>query len=157
MTNSKKLTRETSFGCSSPRSGKWLDPTVRRSNNRHSVLLVINDDTLRCLYGFSLAAAGFRVSAVRNGLEALVTLQEHRPDVIITELDMPVVNGITLIRIIESRAEFVDIPVIAMTALGHLYQWLAKAARADLAAGKPAEPYSIRDLVIKALPQYQVC
>ena len=120
---------------------------------RYSVLLVEDDDDLRTLYGFILANAGFQVKAVRNGLDALAELQSHCPDVIITDLAMSVVDGITLIEIIKSRAELANIPVIAMTAYGQTLQRLAKSAGADLAVAKPAESRSICDLVTSVLPQ----
>jgi DNA-binding NtrC family response regulator len=50
---------------------------------RSHVLLVEDDDDMRTLYGFTLANAGFKVRAVKNGLEALVELQVRLPDVIV--------------------------------------------------------------------------
>ena len=120
---------------------------------RYRVLLVEDDDDIRTLYGFSLANAGFQVKAVRNGFDALTELQVHCPDVIITDLAMPVLDGITLIKIIKSRTELADIPVIAMTAYGRTLQRLAKSAGADLAVEKPAAFRSICDLVTSVLPQ----
>ena len=123
---------------------------------RYRVLLVENDDDMRTLYGFSLANAGFQVKAVSNGFDALTELQWHCPDVILTDLAMPVLDGITLIEIIKSRAELADIPVIAMTAYGQTLQRLAKAAGADLFVEKPSELRSVRDLVTSVLPQPQL-
>src|SRR5215475_6260370 len=108
---------------------------------------------MRTLYGFTLANAGFQVKAVKNGFDALTELQWHCPDVILTDLIMPVLDGITLIEIIKSRAELADIPVIAMTAYGHTLQRLAKSAGADLAIAKPAELRSIRELITNVLSQ----
>src|SRR5262245_12687025 len=108
---------------------------------------------MRTLYGFTLANAGFQVKAVRNGFDALTELQWHCPDVIVTDLIMPVLDGITLIEIIKSRAEFADIPVIAMTAYGHTLQRLAKNAGADLTISKPAKLESIREVVTSILSQ----
>ena len=120
---------------------------------RYSVLLVEDDDEMRTLYGFILANAGFQVRAVRNGFDALTELQWSRPDVIVTDLSMPVVDGITLIEIIKSRAEFAGIPVIAITSYGRTLQRLATSAGADLAVSKPSEFRSICDLVTSVLPQ----
>jgi len=120
---------------------------------RHSVLLVQDDDDLRTLYGFSLANSGLRVKAVRNGLEALTELQEQSPDVIVTDLAMPVIDGKSLIGIIKKKAELAAIPIIAMTAYGQNLQNFAKSAGADLAVEKPAEINSLCDLVNSVLPQ----
>jgi CheY-like chemotaxis protein len=122
---------------------------------RYSVLLVEDNDEMRTLYGFILANAGFQVKAVRNGFDALTELQWRRPDVIVTDLSMPVVDGITLIEIIKSKAELDGIPVIAMTSYGRTLQRLATAAGADLAVAKPSESKTICDLVTSVLPQRQ--
>jgi len=122
---------------------------------RYSVLLVEDNDEMRTLYGFILANAGFQVRAVRNGFDALTELQWRRPDVILTDLSMPVVDGITLIEIIKSKAEFAGIPVIAVTSYGRTLQRLATSAGADLAVAKPSESRSICDLVTRVLRQRQ--
>jgi len=120
---------------------------------RYNILLVEDDDDMRTLYGFILANAGFQVRAVRDGFDALAELQSHFPDVILTDLAMPTVDGITLIEIIKSRSELADIPVIAMTAYGQTLQRLAKSAGAEVAVAKPAESKSICDLVTSVLPE----
>jgi CheY-like chemotaxis protein len=48
------------------------------------ILLAEDDADERELYGYMLAAAGYKVKAVSNGLEALVEVQVNRPDVIVT-------------------------------------------------------------------------
>ncbi len=118
---------------------------------RHSVLLVEDDDDLRALYAFILANAGFRVKAVRSGFDALTELQAYCPDVILTDLAIPAIDGVTLIGIIKSKAELAGIPIIAMTAYGQNLQDLAKSAGADLAVEKPVEVKSICDLVNSVL------
>jgi len=120
---------------------------------RYSILLVEDDEALRTLYGFSLANAGYQVKAVSNGLDALTELQWHSPAVIVTDIIMPVLDGITFIEIIKSRAELANIPVIAMTAYGRTLLRLATSAGADLSVEKPIQVRSICDLVTSVLPQ----
>src|SRR5262245_56005860 len=108
---------------------------------------------MRTLYAFTLANAGFQVRAVSNGFDALTELQWHCPDVIVTDLFMPVLDGKTFIEIIKNRAELANIPIIAITAYGQTLQRLAKAAGADLSVEKPANIRSICDLVTSVLPQ----
>jgi DNA-binding response OmpR family regulator len=52
---------------------------------RLKILLAEDDDDLRALYGYMLAAAGYKVNAVRNGLQAFAEIQLNRPDVVVTE------------------------------------------------------------------------
>lgn len=119
---------------------------------RYNVLLVEDDDDLRTLYGFVLANAGFQVKAVSNGFDALTELQWNSPAIIVTDLILPVLDGITFIEIIKSRSELANIPIIAMTAYGQTLQRLARSAGADLCVEKPAEISSLRDLVNSILP-----
>src|SRR5262245_25884421 len=53
------------------------------SMRRLKVLLVEDDDGARLLYSYMLGAAGYKVQAVRNGLEAFAEIQVNRPDVIV--------------------------------------------------------------------------
>jgi len=73
---------------------------------------------------------GFRVKAVKNGFEAIAELQEHRPDLIVADLVMPVADGLNFIKIVKSTSEFADIPVLAVTAYGGELEDLAMSAGA---------------------------
>jgi len=59
---------------------------------RLNVLLVEDDDGARLLYSYMLAA-GYKVNAVRNGLEAFAEIQVNRPDLIVTDIAMPVLQS----------------------------------------------------------------
>src|SRR5215471_9969625 len=88
------------------------------SMRRLNVLLVEDDDGARLLYCYMLMAAGYKVNTVRNGLEALAEIQVNRPDVIVTDITMPVLNGLDLIVAIRSNDELADLPIVAMTSFG---------------------------------------
>jgi PleD family two-component response regulator len=85
---------------------------------RLEVLLVDDDDGARLLYCYMLAAAGYKVNAVRNVLEAFAEIQVNRPDVIVTDIAMPVLSGLDLIVGVRSNDEFADLPVVAITSFG---------------------------------------
>ncbi len=78
------------------------------SMRRLKILLVEDDDDARALYGYMLASAGYKVKAVRNGLEALAEIQVNRPDVVVTDIAMPVLSGLDLIvavKVVEDLKE----------------------------------------------------
>ena len=83
-----------------------------------NVLLVEDDDGARALYGYMLAVAGYKVKAVRNGLEAMAEIQVDRPDIVVTDILMPVLNGLDLIVAVRSNDELADLPVVAITSFG---------------------------------------
>jgi CheY-like chemotaxis protein len=63
-----------------------------------------------------LESAGYRVATVRNGVEALSAIRHHVPAAVLTDLDMPEMNGLDLVVAI--RREYPKVPVVLMTAFG---------------------------------------
>ncbi len=120
---------------------------------RLKILLVEDDDDARALYGYMLASAGYKVKAVRNGLEALAEIQVNRPDVIVTDIAMPVFSGLDLIVAVRSNDELADLPVVAITSFGEKLQEQARAAGATDAIDKPTEPARMREVIDAAVPR----
>ncbi len=80
-------------------------------------VLVVDDSPVdRRLAGAHVENLGGRVSYAADGQEALALLQRTRPDVVLTDLQMPGIDGLELVR--EIRDEDGDLPVILMTAFG---------------------------------------
>jgi len=59
-----------------------------------------------------LEARGYTVESATNGEEALPIVERSRPDIIITDMQMPKMSGSELIAILKSRPEMASIPVI---------------------------------------------
>jgi two-component system, cell cycle response regulator DivK len=83
-------------------------------------LVLLADDSPEILdsHGELLRQAGFRVCTAANGEEAIETAIRLRPDVIIMDLDMPVVDGWEATRRIRADLRTHRIPVIAFTSYG---------------------------------------
>jgi chemosensory pili system protein ChpA (sensor histidine kinase/response regulator) len=77
------------------------------------ILLVDDDDFVRNISARILTEAGYRVSAARNGLEALEQLYQSCPDLLITDSTMPELDGTALIR--EARSRFPDLPIVRVS------------------------------------------
>jgi two-component system cell cycle response regulator DivK len=114
---------------------------------RLKVLLVEDDDDARALYVYMLASAGYRVNAVSNGLEALAEIQVNCPDVIVTDIQMPVLSGLDLIVAVRSDNELADLPVVAITSFGENFREQARAAGAADAIDKPTEIERMREVI----------
>src|SRR5262245_63945372 len=82
-----------------------------------------------------------------NGFEDIAQLQEHRPDLIVTDLVLPVVDGLNLISIVKGKSEFADIPVIAVTAYGGELEELAMSAGANQVIKKSVGCDPVCDLI----------
>jgi len=118
---------------------------------RLKILLAEDDDDLRALYGYMLLTAGYKVNAVRNGLEAFAEIQVNLPDVVVTDIAMPVLNGLDLIVAIRSNDELADLPVVAVTSFGEDICELAYAAGATSAINKPTELETMREVIEAAV------
>jgi len=118
---------------------------------RLNVLLAEDDDDIRALYGYMLASAGYRMKAVRNGLEAFAEIQVNRPDVVVTDILMPVLSGLDLIVAIRSNDEFADLPVVVITSFGEDIREQAWAAGATDVIAKPTDITRMREVIEAAV------
>jgi CheY-like chemotaxis protein len=121
------------------------------SMRRLKILLVEDDEGARLLYCYMLAVAGYKVNAVRNGLEAFAEIQVNRPDVIVTDIAMPVLSGLDLIVAVRSNEEFTDLPVVAITSFGEKLREQARAAGATEAIDKPTDLSRMREVIEAAV------
>ncbi len=80
--------------------------------NRH-ILIVDDQEDIRLFLSDRLANLGFLTSAAPNGREGLALLQQHSYCGILLDLEMPVMNGLGMLR--ELRQESNTIPVIVMS------------------------------------------
>lgn len=103
------------------------------------VLIVEDDGDMRGLYSFLLTHEGYQVKAVRNGLEAITEMQANRPDVVVTDIAMPVLSGLELIKAIRAHDELADLPVLAITAFSESFYERALEVGADEVIGKPTD------------------
>ena len=116
------------------------------------VLLVEDDRAGRILYADWLADAGFRVEQAHNGLQALERAFDLLPDAILTDLNIPGIDGYELTRRLKSDPRTSAIPVVAITGYAPFTQDPGRADRAGCAAvlPKPCEPDDVTS-ILKAL------
>jgi len=83
---------------------------------RKRILVVDDDESLRWVTQAQLQQSGYQVDTAANGKEALAKIQEAPPDLAITDLMMPGMSGVELLKSI--RADYPEIIVILVTAFG---------------------------------------
>ena len=81
-----------------------------------SVLFVDDDDSLREITTIHLSGAGFVVTSCSGGAEAIAAFEAQRPDVVLTDLKMPDVDGMQVLRAVQRMDD--EVPVIVSTAFG---------------------------------------
>jgi two-component system phosphate regulon response regulator PhoB len=82
------------------------------------VLVVEDEEPISQLLSYNLGKEGFAVTVAPDGDEALIALDEDRPDLVLLDWMLPDVSGIELCRQIRTRASTREIPVIMLTARG---------------------------------------
>lgn len=82
-----------------------------------STILIAEDNLVnRELLREMLEAKNYRVAEARDGKEALAKIDEIKPDLVLLDLNMPVLDGFATIRLIRDHPTFYQIPVLAVTA-----------------------------------------
>lgn len=121
---------------------------------RKQIVLVVEDnENERELYTLLLEMKGFKVKSVDTGQGALAELQRDPPDIILTDIAMPNMNGLDLVRQIKSRTELASIPIIVMTAFDDHYLKWAECMGATKTISKPFEPDDLFMTILKVLPE----
>ncbi|MCA9648548.1 MAG: response regulator [Myxococcales bacterium] len=84
--------------------------------SRDKTILVIEDDpSVRTLLDKALRAKGYVVETCDDGLEGLTKLERTRPDLIIVDIMMPRLDGMTFVRAIKGHEATKPIPVVFLT------------------------------------------
>lgn len=98
-----------------PDEGSLTDPQTSVSDdNRSTILVVEDDDELRAFLVRSLSA-NFNVITAPAGIEGIKQAQEHIPDLIITDLSLPDLDGFGVVRKVKSDIRTSHIPVVMLT------------------------------------------
>ncbi len=79
------------------------------------VLTVDDSKTIREMVSFTLKSSGFDVIEAEDGAIALNVIQGKKPDLIITDLNMPNMDGITLIKKLREKPEYKSTPILMLT------------------------------------------
>jgi CheY-like chemotaxis protein len=110
-----------------------------------SVLVVDDEPLTQDLLRLMLEPAGFRVTGAEHGLEALQKIQQSKPDIMILDVMMPHMDGITVCRKVRSNPETADLPIVMLSGKTHL-----NAVEEGIEAGANrylAKPMSRNDLI----------
>ena len=86
------------------------------SKKRPKVLVVDDEKAILDMIHFALKQAGMKPKTASNAYEALVSINERRPDIILMDWMMPGVSGVELIRRLRKDPNTEDIPIIMLTA-----------------------------------------
>jgi chemotaxis protein histidine kinase CheA/CheY-like chemotaxis protein len=119
--------------------------SAAREIRRSRVLIVDDSMSVRRAVATLLEDHGYDVSLARDGLEAVKSMESARPDVLLTDLEMPNMNGLELTAHVRSRKELAELPVIMITSRSmdkHRRQAMASGVNTYL-----TKPYTDQELL----------
>lgn len=80
------------------------------------LVLVVDDDPIsRGIVGFLLRDRGHKVMSASDGAEALAVLERSGPDLILMDIEMPVMGGLEAVERIRAMERFCRMPILAVT------------------------------------------
>ncbi|HZS46034.1 MAG TPA: response regulator [Blastocatellia bacterium] len=117
----------------------------------HVIVAEDNSDT-RAMVKWLLEQHGYQVDTASDGVVALNLIGRSNPDLILTDLQMPNLSGIELIKRLRQDRKTATTPVVAMSAFGPEELERATAAGANLIIRKPEGILELADKVKSLLP-----
>lgn len=123
--------------------------------NALRVLIVDDSSVMRKIVDRSLRQAGLEIKEVleaSNGVEALARIQQTRVDLILSDINMPTMDGLELVRQLQSVENAKGVPIVMVTTEAgesHVVQALSNGARGYIR--KPFSPDQIKERIIPLL------
>jgi len=112
---------------------------------KHKVLIVDDEpDIVRLLAKF-LMAAGYETESAENGFEAFKKIQTWHPDLVISDVQMPVWDGFKLLKAVQESAEFSETPIMIIS--GYVGESAFELNHSPNFAGFIPKPCSTRKIV----------
>jgi CheY-like chemotaxis protein len=101
------------------------------------ILIVDDEPDIRFVLKIAFEAAGHRISEAHHGVAALDRVKDSRPDLVVTDVMMPVLDGLELIERLRSDPETAAIPILVLSSHAK------SVTGADAAMAKPVRPHEV--------------
>ena len=118
-----------------------------------TILIVEDYDDTRLLLKLGLEGLGYSVLEASNGHEAVEMADREHPDLILMDLDLPILDGIAATQRIRQQADMQKVPIVAVTAYPMSYTHVKAFAKGcDEYMAKPIDMAELELLVTRYLP-----
>jgi DNA-binding response OmpR family regulator len=125
------------------------------NDNKKKVLIVEDEPTLMSVLSDRLLREGFEVSLAKNGQEGLEKIGSDKPDLVLLDLLMPVMDGITVLNKLKDKDGKLPVKVIVLTNLNDDKE-VAKALENGATDYLVKADWKIKDVVIKIRKQLNI-
>lgn len=86
-----------------------------KSGKKKRILLVDDDPAILDIFSLLLREAGYRVDTAEHALAAIASAVRARPDLVLADIRMPIIDGKALVAELKSSQDTKDIPIVAIT------------------------------------------
>jgi CheY-like chemotaxis protein len=117
----------------------WIELLAFYSSMQKTVLIVEDYVDIRTMMKFLVEGYGYQVIEAADGLEAVERAKQNQLDLILMDLSLPNMDGLTATQIIRKFDGYGKIPIIAVTAYGNSYYRRAIEAGCDDLINKPLD------------------
>lgn len=123
-------------------------PPTTSTRSRRTILVVDDFDDTRLLLRTWLERRGFRVVEAENGVEAINQASSEHPDLIIMDMEMPQLDGLSATRRLRQMTDLSGVPIVAVSAYGaDQFRQLALEAGCDEYVSTPFEPKTLEGII----------
>ena len=112
----------------------------------NTALIVDDDSDIRSLLRLILETEGFAVLEAAHGEEALAIIPTSIPDLVVTDLKMPVLNGLALIERLRSEPSTANIPIVVVSASNEA-RALESSTRVEAVIRKPFDATAFAECI----------
>lgn len=116
------------------------------------ILYIEDEENLRLVYSLALAKKGYEVTLANDGLAGIETARDMRPDLILTDFQMPLANGIQVIETLREDPHFSNTPIVMFS--GSDMSDEAIKAGANAFVPKPCQLQDLYEIVESFLPDH---
>lgn len=128
------------------------DPHAFDDRKRQQILIVDDDPLIARILKDPLEREGYRVRVASHGLEALEVVKVDKPDLIILDILMPLLDGFKTARLLKFDKKFKDIPIIVLTSRAtEGERRIGEKVKADEYLFKPFRPPQVLNVVKRYL------
>ena len=101
------------------------------------ILIVDDEPDIRFVLKMAFESAGHQIVEAHHGVAALERVEDSHPDLVVTDVMMPLLDGLELVRRLRSNPETAAIPILLLSSL------TTAASGADAALAKPFRPHEV--------------
>jgi chemosensory pili system protein ChpA (sensor histidine kinase/response regulator) len=132
-------------------------PIQREKTDRRTFVMVVDDSiTVRRVTQRLLERNGMRVITARDGLDAVTLLQDHVPDIILLDIEMPRMDGYEVAGHVRNDPRLADVPIIMITSrVGEKHRARAIELGVNDYLGKPYQEAQLLDAIAPLVEQHR--